>query len=88
MAVERRACPDPARNVDDAAAAPSSQGQYPSDGRALYSFDPAARRWALLPFRVDNTPAYGRYGHGFAAAGGVLYVHAGTGPSGESAEHR
>jgi hypothetical protein len=45
----------------------------------LYSFDPAISAWTLLSVAVTagNALPTARAGHGFASAGGKLYVHGG-----------
>ena len=45
----------------------------------LHMYDPAAAAWTDLSAALNGTPPSPRYGHGFAAAGGKLYVHGGAG---------
>ena len=47
----------------------------------LHVYDPSNRTWTVLS-QAGNPPR-ARYYHGFAAAGGLLYVHAGSDGSGE-----
>ena len=45
----------------------------------LHSFDPAAMVWTLLsPGAGSGQPPSARFWHGFASAGGKLYVHGGA----------
>jgi hypothetical protein len=50
----------------------------PSAGQLddLYMFDPGNMTWTLLSATSGQRPT-NRFGHGFTAAGGVLYVHGG-----------
>ena len=52
----------------------------PRAGRTedLHSFDQATMAWTLLSANDSARPA-ARYGHGFASAGGLLFVHGGIG---------
>ena len=57
-------------------------GGEDGDGNPLsdfHSFDPAARVWTDLSGAVQGTPPTASYSHGFASAGGRLYVHGGVG---------
>ncbi len=62
----------------------------------LHIFDPPALRWSqLLPADAADAAAggvrggwpTGRYGHGFATAGGRLFVFGGTGPNGRARDY-
>jgi hypothetical protein len=43
----------------------------------LHSFDPVDMTWTLLSAAEDSTRPSARAKHGFASAGGRLYVHGG-----------
>ena len=43
----------------------------------LYVFDPVGMTWTNLSASVSGTPPSARGEHGFASAGGELYVHGG-----------
>ena len=43
----------------------------------LHAYDPARRRWTDLSAPAAGVPAPARLGHGFAAAGGRLFVSCG-----------
>jgi hypothetical protein len=45
----------------------------------LHVFDPTTMNWTLLSAARDNSRPSARFGHGFASAGGKLYVHGGFG---------
>ena len=47
----------------------------------LHVYDPPNRTWTVLS-QAGNPPG-ARYLHGFASAGGLLYVHAGSDGGGE-----
>jgi hypothetical protein len=47
--------------------------------RGLFEFDPSTMAWTDLTAVAGGSPPAGRGFHGFAAAGGRLYVHAGWG---------
>ena len=47
----------------------------------LHTFDPATMAWNPLSAADSARRPSARYGHGFASAGGRLYVHGGSGPS-------
>jgi hypothetical protein len=49
----------------------------------LCVYDPAAMVWTDLSNAADGVRPSARYGHGFTAAGGRLYVHAGYSDMGE-----
>jgi hypothetical protein len=57
--------------------------EYPRHGRVagivatLFKLDPSAMTWSDLSSAITGPSPPPRYGHGFAAAGGKLYVHAG-----------
>ena len=48
----------------------------------LHSYDPVHRRWTNLSAPAAGAPPSHRDSHGFAAAGGLLYVHGGESSSG------
>ena len=48
----------------------------------LHVYDPAAASWMDLSAAVGGSPPPARFGHGFASAGGRLYVFGGLGPGG------
>ena len=50
----------------------------------LHMFDPASMAWTDLTFNVSGIAPSRRYGHGFTAAGGWLYVHGGFGAYGDA----
>jgi hypothetical protein len=59
----------------DVTSAPPCAGAFAD----LHSFDPASMAWTLLsPAAGSGQPPYARFGHGFASAGGKLYVHGGV----------
>ena len=45
-------------------------------------FDPANVSWTDLSVPASGTPPAARNSHGFAAEGGLLYVHGGNGDFG------
>ena len=47
------------------------------DSNDLWMFDPAARAWTDLTATFQGTPPSVRDSHGFASAGGMLYVQGG-----------
>ena len=49
----------------------------------LHVYDPVAMTWTNLSAGASGTAPSARYGHGFTAAGGRLYVHGGEGSIGE-----
>ena len=49
----------------------------------LHVYDPADMAWTNISTVASGTPPSARYGHGFAWAGGKLYVHGGTDDSGK-----
>ena len=49
----------------------------------LYKFDPTSMAWTNLSSHVSGIPPSPRYGHGFKAAGGRLFVHGGWGEFGD-----
>ena len=49
----------------------------------LLVYDPASIAWTDLSAGASGTLPPPRYGHGFTAAGGLLYVHGGEGPTGK-----
>jgi hypothetical protein len=53
----------------------------------LHLFDPTTMTWTLLPAAEESgTRPCARSGHGFASAGGKLYVHGGVGNTGAGEE--
>jgi hypothetical protein len=48
----------------------------------LHAFDPLTLTWAELSAGAAGTPPSARLGHGLAALGGRIYVHAGYVESG------
>ena len=48
----------------------------------LHAYDPVAMAWSDLSAGASGRPPAPRGSHGFAAAGGLLYVHAGYGEQG------
>ena len=51
----------------------------------LHVYDPVAASWADLSNPASGSPPSARDSHGFAAAGGLLYMHGGQGATGEPA---
>ncbi len=49
----------------------------------LHEYDPTTEAWTDLSVPLSGTAPSFRYFHGFASAGGKLYVHGGRGVSGE-----
>ncbi len=49
----------------------------------LHVYNPSTRAWTDLSVATAGAPPAARLGHGFAAAGGKLYVHGGWNGSGE-----
>ena len=49
----------------------------------LHVYDPFVMAWTDLSYPASGTPPSPRYGHGFTAAGGKLYVHGGWNDSGD-----
>jgi hypothetical protein len=49
----------------------------------FYVFNPATMTWFDLSGHALGTPPDTRFGHGFKCAGSKLYVHGGSGRSGE-----
>jgi hypothetical protein len=45
----------------------------------LHAYDPTSMAWTDLSAAVSGAPPAPRYGHGFAAAGGLLYSFGGRG---------
>ena len=58
---------------------PPRTGAYLGD---LHVYDPAAMAWTNLSAAASGTPPFARSGHGFASAGGLLFVHGGFNSSG------
>ena len=52
----------------------------------LHAYDPAALAWTDLSFGFTGSLPTATFGHGFASAGGRLYVFGGRGSAGESDE--
>ncbi len=50
----------------------------------FYSFDPERGAWTEITDHLSGPRIPGRCGHGFAAAGGMLYVYGGSGEVGET----
>ena len=50
----------------------------------LFLYDPATLAWTDLSALSSGDPPSPRAGHGFASAGGKLYVHGGIDGSGEA----
>ena len=49
----------------------------------LYKYDPVSMAWTNLSSNASGTRPCPRYGHGFMAAGGRLYVHGGSSEFGD-----
>ena len=57
-------------------------GDTKLDLNDLYAYDPVARSWTNLSVPAAGVPPSRRDSHGFAAAGGLLYVHGGESSNG------
>ncbi len=54
----------------------------------LHVYDPVTMTWTELSATASGTPPAARCKHGFAAAGGKLYVHGGEGAQGDGLRER
>ncbi len=50
----------------------------------FYAFDPERVVWTEITDLLSGPRIPGRCGHGFAAAGGMIYVYGGSGEVGET----
>ena len=64
------------------AAKPLPPGPSAGDLNDLHAYDPASRNWTNLSAPAAGVPPARRDSHGFAASGGLLYVHGGESSNG------
>ena len=65
--------------------APTSRAGLLGD---LHVYDPVPMAWTDLSAAASGTPPCARLGHGFTAAGGLLFVHGGLGHQGNFSTKR